>query len=94
MNRRALLQSTAALAATSAWARADQSPRRPTKRELDRVLNSPVLKTELLSGPVKVASIELLRCPLPARPRRSSARTAWCAAQRTPALARPSILIW
>ncbi|HEX3654652.1 MAG TPA: mandelate racemase/muconate lactonizing enzyme family protein [Pirellulales bacterium] len=61
MNRRTFLQSTSALAATSALARADQSPRRPSKNDLVRVLEAPVLKTELLSGPVKVASIELLR---------------------------------
>jgi L-alanine-DL-glutamate epimerase-like enolase superfamily enzyme len=61
MNRRTFLQSTSALAATSALARAAESTRQPTKRELDHALESPILKTELLSGPVKVASIELLR---------------------------------
>jgi L-alanine-DL-glutamate epimerase-like enolase superfamily enzyme len=56
MNRRTFLKSSAALAAAPMVSRAAE-----TTRELDRILDAPVLKTELLPGPVKIASIELLQ---------------------------------
>jgi L-alanine-DL-glutamate epimerase-like enolase superfamily enzyme len=59
-NRRTFLKATAALAATSALGHGAETPR-PTKSELDRILDAPVLKTDLLREPVKVASIELLK---------------------------------
>lgn len=58
--RRTFLKTTAALAATSTIGRAAEPPR-PTKADLDRILDVPVLKTDLLREPVKVASIELLK---------------------------------
>ena len=60
MNRRTFLQSSAAIAAAPLVAcAADKS--RPASRELGKILDAPVLKTELLREPVKVASIELLQ---------------------------------
>lgn len=59
-SRRKFLQTTAALAATASIGRADEV-RRPTKGKLDRILDSPVLKMELVTQPVKIASIELLK---------------------------------
>lgn len=59
-NRRTFLKTTAALAATSTFSHATETPR-TTKSDLDRILDTPVLITELLREPVKVASIELLK---------------------------------
>lgn len=60
MRRRTFLQTSAALAASRAIAHAGESSRQ-SKAELDRILDAPVLKTELIPSPVKIASIELLR---------------------------------
>jgi L-alanine-DL-glutamate epimerase-like enolase superfamily enzyme len=59
-NRRTFLKTAAALACLPTAGRADET-KRPTKAELDRVLDPPVLKTELITEPIKVASIELLQ---------------------------------
>jgi len=67
-SRRQFLQSTAAAAAATAAvtaaagiASAATAEKRVTREQLDRILDQPVLKTEFLSSPVTVASIELLR---------------------------------
>jgi L-alanine-DL-glutamate epimerase-like enolase superfamily enzyme len=58
-NRRTFLKSTAALAASTSLLRADEP--RPTPRQLQAILDKPVLRTELLDAPLKIKSIELLR---------------------------------
>ncbi|HSV15086.1 MAG TPA: mandelate racemase/muconate lactonizing enzyme family protein [Tepidisphaeraceae bacterium] len=66
--RRAFLQSAAAAGVSASLVRAGDSapataPTSPsvTKAELDHILDQPVLKTDFLSSPVMVASIEVLR---------------------------------
>ena len=64
--RRLFLQSAAAAAVTAAAgvdavAAETASTKRVTRAELDRILDQPVLKTDFLTSPVTVASIELLR---------------------------------
>lgn len=51
----------APLSAVSANVLAAGEPRKVTKAQLDRVLDTPVLDTTFLKRPVTVASIELLR---------------------------------
>ncbi|HEX3869581.1 MAG TPA: enolase C-terminal domain-like protein, partial [Pirellulales bacterium] len=58
-HRRTFLKSAAAIAGISQLARADDQ-RGVTKAQLDAILDAPVLKTEFLSAPVRIASIELL----------------------------------
>ena len=62
-NRRTFLKTAAALAATSAASSVGQAAERsrPTQQQLDAILDAPVLKTDLLREPVKIASIELLQ---------------------------------
>ena len=59
-SRRHFLKVSAALVATTSSGRADDMPR-PTRGELDRILDAPVLQIDLVRQPVKVASIELLK---------------------------------
>jgi L-alanine-DL-glutamate epimerase-like enolase superfamily enzyme len=60
MNRRAFVQTTGMLTAAACVGRAAEAPR-PSQRELEAILNAPVLTTDFLPEPVKIASIELLR---------------------------------
>jgi L-alanine-DL-glutamate epimerase-like enolase superfamily enzyme len=60
LDRRTFLKSTAALTAAASLGRAEEKSR-PSTSELDRILDAPVLKADLLGEPVKIASIELLR---------------------------------
>jgi L-alanine-DL-glutamate epimerase-like enolase superfamily enzyme len=64
-SRRRFLQSTAgaALAASSLAhaAESSQTPASVTKEQLDKILDTPVLKTDFLKEPVTVASVELLK---------------------------------
>jgi L-alanine-DL-glutamate epimerase-like enolase superfamily enzyme len=60
MRRRTFLQSAAVATATPFFARADEKPP-PSVAELDRILAKPVLKTDFLTSPVTVESIELLK---------------------------------
>lgn len=64
--RRSFLRATATAAVATAAAPAlaatpSASPRRVTKAELDRLLATPVLRTDFLREPVTVASLELLK---------------------------------
>lgn len=60
MRRRTFLQSAAVATGTPFFARADEKPP-PSVAELDRILAKPVLKTDFLTSPVTVESIELLK---------------------------------
>ena len=62
-SRRTFLAATAASAAAALSSRTSQSAdaKRPTRAELDRILEQPVLKTDFLKGPVIVESVELLK---------------------------------
>ncbi|MBW8885279.1 MAG: mandelate racemase/muconate lactonizing enzyme family protein, partial [Planctomycetia bacterium] len=62
-SRRNFLAAGAAAAAAvmgGSTARGAQE-KRPTKADLEKILNQPVLNTESLKGPVIVASVELLK---------------------------------
>src|ERR1700692_31801 len=58
-SRRRFLEMSAALT-VAATCRADEK-QQPSKQELDRILDAPVLATDLMRQPVKVASIELVK---------------------------------
>jgi L-alanine-DL-glutamate epimerase-like enolase superfamily enzyme len=60
IDRRRFIQSAAALAAAPLAAEAAEMPR-PSNQQLTEILDAPVLKTDLLREPVKIASIDLLR---------------------------------
>jgi L-alanine-DL-glutamate epimerase-like enolase superfamily enzyme len=62
ITRRHLLTATVAAATAAHLARAaDDTAKRVTVANLDRILKQPVLKLDMVKKPVKVASIELLR---------------------------------
>src|SRR5262245_44823089 len=63
--RRAFLRTAVAAATASALGQSlsgrEPEGKKPSKEELDRILNAPVLTTDFLKEPVRVASMELLQ---------------------------------
>src|SRR5258708_7427296 len=63
-SRRSFLAASAAATAAAGLSFASgrtAEGNRPTKADLDRIIDQPVLKTDFLKGPVIVASVELLK---------------------------------